>query len=194
MLVGLGLSFIAASTFFGLYYKLASSPLLAVALYSALFVAPLVYLLAQTVVLLVHFRQAKSAAEQAGDTFHMSTIGNVVGGLFTTLVVMYYFGVGAAVLLDCAIILCAFSLVSNWSTTMQGAVLMAVGLPTFLLNVAAEDALFDHTNAYANYYVLAKDDGSTSLIVNGQDASRTDPGSTGPVSYTHLTLPTNREV
>ena len=63
-------------------------PLLQVAVYSMLAVAPVAYLLAGTVVLLVDSGNGSTAAGKAG---------NVAGGLLTALVFMQWLGVAAAV-------------------------------------------------------------------------------------------------
>ena len=180
LIASIGLSVILVDALFGLFFSVFSSTLVAVGLYSLLIVAPLVYLLAQTVVVLINFREASGAAEQAGDTFHISTIGNVVGGLATTLFVMYYLGVAAAVFLDVVLLVIAFAMITHRRTWMTTVSSIGVLLIAFVLNVVAEGELFERTTAYADYYLADELNGEGRfLVVNGQNASRSDTGGIG---------------
>jgi len=174
LLMGVGLSFVMVDFLFDLYFAAFNQSLLAVALYSLIVVAPVIYLLAQTVVLLINFREASAAAEQAGDTFHVSTIGNVIGGLVTTLVVMYYLGIAAAIFLDVVLLVWAYVLVARHRPVVIALTSIGVVLTAFVLNVIAERALFIQTTAYADYYITDEQSGEGRLlVVNGQSASRT---------------------
>ena len=180
LVAAIGLSVILIDAFFGFYFSLFGATLVAVALYSLLVVAPLVYLLAQTVVLLINFGEASAAAEQAGDTFHLSTIGNVVGGLVTTLVVMYYLGIAAAVFIDVTLLVVAYAVISCPRTSVTAFNSIGVLLIAFTLNVFAESKMFTRTTAYADYYLADEIGGEGRLlVVNGQNASRTDSAGIG---------------
>ena len=187
ILAGVGLSYICLDAFLRLSSDVTNNHLVGVAFVSVIILMPLVYLLAQTVVLLIKFRESGDAAQQAGDTFHISTIGNVIGGLVTTLVVMYFFGVGIAIALNAAILGAAYIIVSPGNRPVSvclAVMLVALGL---IVNVGFERNAFDRTTAYANYYTYTSPtDSSRHLIVNGQDASRTDVNGVGHPYIEHF--------
>ena len=159
------------SLFFSAAYGLQLPPLIVTAVYCVICLGPVVYLFGQFVVLLVNFKTGVGAASRAGDTFYVSTIGNVVGGLLTTLVIMYYFGV--AVALACMTgLMCLGVWISGLERLKKIAtILAALGIAG--MGIADEYLSFLRTTAYANYYV-AEDNDARFLVVNGQNASRTD--------------------
>ncbi len=160
---------------FGFYFAHFDGALFAVACYSVLCLGPIVYFLAQTVVMLIDFRGGSIATEKAGDTFHLSTIGNVVGGLVTTLVVMYYFGIATAITLDVGLLMLGYLMIARHQPAHAAAKVIGVLFVAITMNVYMERMLFSRTTAYANYYITTETDGNGRLlVVNGQSASRTD--------------------
>lgn len=187
LLMSVGLSIAIVSAYFQLARFLSWHPLVSVAVYTVVFVAPVVFLLAETVVVLVEARKGGLASEKAGETFLLSTMGNVVGGLFTTLVIMYFFGVGASIAL-CVLLLVVASLV--WSLSFpisQGRFASAAiaGLAcacTASLVISAENDAYDRTTAFASYAVREAKTSQNDvryLFNNGQNASRTDSNGIG---------------
>lgn len=175
MLSGLGLSYWLVEYVFSLYFARFDSALIAVALYSVFFLGPIVYFLAQTVVLLINFRQGAAAAEQAGETFHISTIGNVVGGLATTLIVMYYLGIAAAVVLNVSLLVLAYLLIANRLSLRSVVLSIAALLVALVFNVIVEREIFLVTTAHGNYSIAdTREESGRYLFANGQNASRTD--------------------
>ena len=180
MWLGLSLPLLFSQPFIGVFFSfgqaLGFSGLVITALYCLLCLAPVVYLFGQFVVLLVPFRRGEGAAAKAGETFYISTIGNVVGGLVTTLVVMYYFGVAVALALMTGLVCVGVLLVARIRIQSVSVVCMAMGLSCFA--VVHEQGSFLRTTAHANYYVAPTQD-SRLLVVNGQNASRSDPDGVG---------------
>lgn len=162
--------------FFNIGYAIDLTPLVVATLYCLLCLSPVVYLLGQFVVLLVHFKAGEGAAAKAGDTFYVSTIGNVVGGLLTTLVIMYYFGMAVALAFMSGLV-CVCVGMSSLRRAQKGSVIgLALGLS--IVGVVYEHQSFLRTTAYANYYVVSAEE-SRFLVVNGQNASRSDVAGQG---------------
>jgi spermidine synthase len=159
--------------FFNIGYGLSFPPLVVTTLYCLIFLMPVVYLLGQLVILLVNFRKVRGAAAKAGETFYLSTIGNVVGGLFTTLVVMYFLGMSAALavmtgLICIGVLLCA-------GNRVNGVLVSALACSFAMVGWVYEGHSFTRTTAFANYYIAPdRDSLARVLVVNGQSASRTD--------------------
>ena len=180
ILIAVGLSYAVTEALFNAINIISQNEIVAAGLYALLIVSPLVFYLAQTVVLLIHYRKKGGAAQQAGDTFHISTLGNVGGGLVTTLVTMYYLGVGAAVTINAFLIIVAYMLVTRKPLLLSSSIGISLAMVAIILNVGYERVAFDHTDAYANYYISQDiDDYSRFLMVNGQNASKTNPENKG---------------
>lgn len=180
LLSAIGLSYWIVEYVFGIYFEFFASALIGVTLYSVIFLAPIVYLLAQTVVLLIEFRQGTAAAEQAGDTFHLSTIGNVVGGLVTTLIVMYYLGIAAAIFINVSLLSFAYLILSERPSIKDASAVVITLLVALVLNVIVERELFLTTTAHGNYAIVdAPQDDGLFLFANGQNASRMDINGVG---------------
>ena len=153
-------------------------PLVQVAVYATLGVAPVAYLLAQTVVLLVACQRDGKASGKAGAAFSASTLGNVAGGLVTALVVIRYLGVAAALLsVSGLLMLAALGAWRRWSWRFWAAGLAAAAVGG--ANLAVERNEFVLTTAHADYAVEEDAGGVRFLRVNGQNASREDGSGIG---------------
>ena len=193
-LFGLGMSY----TFHELFYVLLSrattgmgligNPLIHVSLFCLLFMAPLVYLLAQTVPLLLNSSDKARHSEAAGDATAFSTIGNVVGCLLTSLVVMHYWGVAFSIMLSCAF-LCVCLLVVADSTArarinsivLSFLLLAAIYIP----NITISKILFEYDNAYSNTQVV-NGEGGRSLVINRSASSFISEDGTYGHEYTQI--------
>ena len=152
-------------------------PLVHLFAYSWFVLAPLVFFLAQTVPLLLHTSTSDtSKSEAAGTLTALSTVGNVVGCLLSALVLMVVFGVGTAIVVNCALLLLALLFMvdlkkrADWGAVSLGTVFLLVA---GFLNVVVERQLFDATSEYANIKVVEHDNGRA-LLVNRQFASFTN--------------------
>lgn len=183
VLLGLGLSYSFVSFFFvsaadtlrGLPYL--EGPLFQLGLFCFLVLAPLVFFLGQTVPLLLHTAdKRKTKSEAAGNATAVSTIGNVIGCLATSLVLMYYLGVGYAIVVNCLILVVCLALLSEWKRTREKLIFgVAISLfaIAFTTNIRVADQLFVATTAYSNFHVAEHDSG-TRLIINRSNASFID--------------------
>lgn len=183
VLLGFCLSYFVVETFFVTAFSYGLHPLLAVFLYALILVAPIVFLLAETVVVLVEQRKSGDASQKAGDTFLVSTLGNVVGGLLSTLVVMYYFGVGAAITLSIALLLFASWIWMEPGQTVRrnAAIYSSMGLAAIfsvVLVMQSESMAFDRTTAFGNYSVREVGEDRV-FFNNGQNASKSNPEGIG---------------
>ncbi|RDI44535.1 fused MFS/spermidine synthase [Aquicella lusitana] len=177
---GVGLSYIFISQFFSLVEKFTDPhviyPLVA---YLLLIIAPLIYLLGQTVPITMNMtRQDQSVGTIGGNTMGLSTLGSFLGATMTTLVIMYYFGVAWTILINFILLLMLNLLLADrpFSFAMQ---LILAGITLWLIytvNIQTEKNLFVLTNNYANYQILDSRNsglpqGEKMLIINEAGSS-----------------------
>lgn len=168
VLLGIGISFFVTAFVF----QLIPNKVLALVCYLFLFMAPIVFLVAQTVPLLVNYFQERKkqgcVSQMAGDALTASTIGNVIGGLITTLLIMYYLGVGWAIVMN-ALALLFIASALDMETPLGKKVVTIIALFTMFLfiNINVEKRVFVTTNSYANYRVIENvDDQNGRLFSN----------------------------
>lgn len=100
----LGLSYVTMEIFFsGLVHMGLMHPLLQCILYCALFLVAPVYLLGQTIPLMMHYFPKANRAKTTGLVLFFSTVGSFLGSVLSTLVIMPFFGVNSVVMVLCAI-------------------------------------------------------------------------------------------
>ncbi|QFT57094.1 fused MFS/spermidine synthase [Microbulbifer sp. THAF38] len=179
-LFGIGLSYIFVSFFFlsiadmtqGISYL--SNPLIHLFLFSLLVMSPLVFFLGQTVPLLLNTADHEtSKSEATGNATALSTIGNVLGCLITSLLLMYFLGVGYSIFINCLILAVCLCLMVNWSSSRTKYVLgttLSFLTISYTLNVKIPDNLFAATTPYSNYHVADHPDGKR-FIINRSSAS-----------------------
>ena len=180
VLFGIGLSYIFVSTFYlsvadlttGIPYL--ENPLSHLFMFCLLVMAPLVFFLAQTVPLLLNTAaESTSKSEATGNATALSTVGNVLGCLLTSLVCMYFFGVGASIFLNCTVLALCLVFLLDWKrTSSYGAAGFALSclVITFFINVKVSDQIFEATTPYSNIQVSDTEDGKR-LIINHSNAS-----------------------
>lgn len=177
--LGLGLSYWVLEQLFNLAAAIGIPDQLSTLLYSALLMGPCVYWLGQTVPLLLNHHivsrnQAEAPARLAGTSLKLSTLGNVVGGLVSTLVVMYFFGVAAALSVNALFLLALwFSLTPQRTHAVVG-LFLACGIIS--LNLGYEHYRFDASTAYGHYKALTIDDDKHWIINNRSDSKLTENG------------------
>ncbi|EIF42767.1 spermidine synthase-like protein [gamma proteobacterium BDW918] len=158
--------------------SLLGNPLLHLFIYCLLVLVPLVFLLAQTVPLLLNISTDLSTSEAAGNATAISTLGNVVGCIFTSLVVMYLFGVGASILINCIyLVICIWltsgKLPKQRATTLIGsAAILALAIG---LNILIPRSIMSSDGIYSNIRVFDVEDG-TKMMMNGSNASFLERG------------------
>lgn len=89
-----GLSYVVMEQFFAFTTQMGvNHRLVALTLYSVLFLVTPVYLLGQTVPLVSHFFSRRKLAEITGRMLFFSTVGSFLGAIVSTLILMAYLGV-----------------------------------------------------------------------------------------------------
>ena len=152
----------------GLVFSLPLPPLLQAAVYSTVGIAPVGWLLAESVLLAHACAPRRDPSETAGGVFALSTIGNVAGALASTFLLLPTLGLAAATLAVVAAPAAAALLASRRDVPVF-ALLIACCWPALDLWVEATE--YVARNAYADYRFVEVDDGRV-LIVNNQLASR----------------------
>jgi spermidine synthase len=150
VVIGLFVSY----SFISLYFEQTSflGGIISTSLYLFVFMVPAVYWVAQTIPLLVNFVVAGTSSQKAGDALLFSTLGNVVGGIITTVIIMYYLGVSWALFITCGtLLLLAFyvSSLKNYALALTISSFFCI----YQINISMDDQHFVASNSYANYQV-----------------------------------------
>ncbi|MBT5230110.1 MAG: fused MFS/spermidine synthase [Methylococcales bacterium] len=173
LFLGFGGSMLMVDAFFSITPL---PPILQLFIFCTLFMVPTTFLIAQTVPLLINFLGDQNAAHLAGSALKWSTIGNVFGGLVTTLVIMYWLGFAWAITLN-ALLLATLSFILNTDKFDFNQNSIFVGLLALMiwLNLGYEQHIFVKSTAYANYQILHDDKEGRYFINNRSNASYTNP-------------------
>ena len=183
-LFGIGLSYPFVSMFFlsiaDISYGLPilGNPLVHLLAFCLMVMSPLVFLLGQTVPLLLNTAdQEIRKSEAAGSATAISTVGNVAGCLLTSLVLMYFLGVGYSILVNCLILsVCVLLVLRPEKTVLKPMLLSITSLSlavAFVANVRMPNQLFAATTPYSDIRVEANDSGKR-LVINRSSASFID--------------------
>ena len=113
--------------------------------------APLAWLLGQTVPILTNLMLVQRSGEAAGRALYWSTLGSFLGSVTLSLIVMQLFGVWAAVLLGAALLLVGSALVQTPSP-LASALLAGVAVLGLVANLGDRERA---DTAYADYQVEA---------------------------------------
>lgn len=179
-LFGIGLSYCFVSLFFltiaditqGMSYL--GNPLIHLFMFSLLVMSPLVFFLGQTVPLLLNTADHETRKSEAtGNATALSTIGNVLGCLITSLLLMYFLGVGYSIFINCLILAVCLCLVVDWNNTKTKYVIGVTSgflILVFKLNVTIPNQLFAATTPHSNFYVADQPEGKR-FIINRSSAS-----------------------
>lgn len=172
---GIGLSYLFIAQFFNIIEKITSDsvmyPLVA---YLLLVIAPLIYVLGQTIPVSMNMvKQNGSLGAIGGSMLGLSTLGSFLGATITAVLFMHYLGVAATIFIVFAVLLgLSLLLISPTSNVMMrlGIALIA-SCVIYYLNIAVERELFSLTNNYANYQLMQGDsfglkDGEKILTIN----------------------------
>lgn len=157
-LMGIGISYPFITYFFILterYFPI-NNPLLTLSIYLVLIIAPIVYLIGQTIPLTMNLMDTKKrTAEIGGNTLFISTLGSFLGALLTSLLLIEVFGVAWTIFINFSILIILilfFSKNKEWLPYTLLALVM--GWLTYNLNVSFEKNHFLTTTNYANYNVI----------------------------------------
>lgn len=179
-LTGIGLSYVFVDAFFSLASELSSgirflnNLLIHLFLYCLIVIVPLVFILGQTVPLLINSSNEKTTkSEAAGNATALSTVGSVLGCLLTPLVFMYLLGVGYSIFLNCMILsVCLLLLLRCFDRRdLIKMSLLTISLSiSFTLNVRVDEQLFIKSTPYSNIHVVDEPNGRR-MVVNRSSSS-----------------------
>lgn len=165
VLVGAGMSQPAVHALFG-----GVSPVVAYLVFVLAIMAPVAYLLGQTVPALTTFLSDEAIAARSGNSLYWSTLGSFLGSVSLSLGVMNFVGVSAAVAACVVLLLVGHLMLAG----LQRAALLAATAVLCLSTALAWRSGTVET-AYADYEVTSfKTDGGltgTAFLVNGSPAS-----------------------
>jgi predicted membrane-bound spermidine synthase len=140
--------------------------------YLLLVMVPIVYLVAQTIPILVNSMSAKTAGKKTGDALLFSTVGNVFGGILTTVVIMYYLGVSWALVFTVTILFILSLVISEHKKSAF--LLFVLFFPLIvILNIGFGKYFFVAETAYANYRVK-NEKGNRYFLANRSYSSKID--------------------
>ena len=154
-----------------LAFSLPLGSLAQAAVYSLAGIAPVGWLLAESVLLAHACAPPRDPSRTAGGVFSLSTVGNVAGALAATFLLLPTLGVAAATISVVAAAAAA-ALVASRRGFPVLALLIACCWPALDLWVEATE--YVERNAYADYRFVDIDSGARALVVNNQLASRHD--------------------
>ena len=151
------------------FVLLPGPPIAQVAVYSVVGIAPIAWLLAESVLIAHAAANDPDASRRAGGVFALSTAGNVAGALATTFVLMQWLGTAAAGAAVCATLLLATAAARprRWPAT---AIAIAATLPIASLWAAGQT--YVKQNTYANYEIVDDEEHGRILVTNGNASSR----------------------
>lgn len=156
--IGIGLSYPFVNFCFECIQKILGPHVLyPLLLYLLLVIAPLIYILGQTVPITMNMvKQDRLAGVIGGKTLSLSTVGSFLGAVLTTLVILHFFGVGWAIFTNCMLLIALALLLTETVNTLwiEVCIIVFFAIFIFIFNIGTEKALFDRTNNYANYQIL----------------------------------------
>lgn len=145
-------------------------------LYSAVFIVTPVYLLGQTIPLIMHYFSAEQSARITGRVLSLSTLGSFMGAIFCTLVLMAYIGVHNAAAVNLVLLAAMMTVLAK--KKMSGTVLAgwaAAAMAIHLNSGAMMQNLFVvSNNQYNTTAIYTDEDGARHLVQNNNDSSLFD--------------------
>lgn len=163
IIMGIFCSYSFLELFFRVLHNV--SILISTFLYLLLFMAPIVYWVGQTIPLMVNFVRADTSSQKAGDALLFSTVGNVAGGIITTLLIMYYLGVSWAILITISMLTLLSFMVSP-RKKLSAMLAVVTLISAFVCNVYLDSSNFLANNSYANYQTFSSIDNEQSYFVS----------------------------
>jgi len=156
ILLGVGLSYVFTHVFFQVMRTYAAlHPLFDLSIYLLMVIAPLVYILGQTVPITTNLFKGRSVGEISGKVLYLSTLGSFLGAVLTSLILLNFVGVAWSIVVNyCILFFLSCLLIKSWHQSTGRLLLLAACLVlVYILNVSFAKDYFVHTNSYANYRV-----------------------------------------
>lgn len=153
-LLGVGLAYFFVALFFDFFgNRLSIHQFIVLALYLFIITVPLIYLLGQTVPLVMGMMHNVShTASISGFVLNISTIGSFLGSIFTSLVLLNFFGVAATIVFNLFCLCILIFMFSNLSE-IRFVIISASMAVMYIFNIGFENQYFVATNAYGNYRI-----------------------------------------
>ncbi|OGT09279.1 MAG: hypothetical protein A2V89_04210 [Gammaproteobacteria bacterium RBG_16_37_9] len=177
-LMGIGISYPFIAYFFVTleHYIATSNFLFILTAYLLLIIAPIIYLIGQTVPLSMNLMNPdKRIAETGGKVLFLSTLGSFLGAPLASLLFMEFFGVAWSVFINFSILIIMVFLFSKKTKERLLYIILAAGIGWFVykLNISFEKEHFIATTNFANYSVsdgVAPDSGWKGKILESNNA------------------------
>ena len=151
-LLGIGLSYFFIAVFF-IGAERVLPKLAVLTLYLCLVIAPIVYLLGQTVPIITNlFKSTQHIGAISGRVLFLSTLGSFAGAVLTSLLLFSLVGVAWTVVFNVAA-LCLLVLCLNSNHYTKVFVMLCCLAFVYVLNIVVEKNVFVKTTHYANYHV-----------------------------------------
>jgi len=162
-------------------YTEKTNPIFVLIVYLLVVMSPIVYYVAQTIPILVNSMEDKESSRKAGNALSFSTIGNMFGGVITTVVVMYYFGISWAVTITVFILfMLSLSISENKKKTLF---YIFIIFPIILIiNIKYSSLMHVSESIYSNYEVV-KEKNATHLLINRSFSSQLRNKDRKPYKY-----------
>ena len=155
LFIGLGLSYPFIVYFFSLF-SYSNHLLVTLTIYLLVIIAPIVFLIGQTVPLSMNLIDPKEkTAKIGGKVLFLSTLGSFLGAPFTSLVFMEFLGLAWCIVINCLILttLALLFCKKRPDQMLYIILILTAGYVIFYLNVIFEHNHFVATTSYANYKI-----------------------------------------
>lgn len=158
VLLGFGLSYLFIHFFFDVFFRnISQHALIVLCIYLLLIIAPLIYILGQTVPITTNLFRHDHVGAISGKVLALSTLGSFLGSVLTTLLLMNYLGVAWTVFVN-YLLLCLLVILlveKNFATDwLRLLLVLLLGIVVYEVNVGIENIYFVRTNNYADYQVI----------------------------------------
>lgn len=184
---GIGLSYLFVFFFYHFINRFTNHTLYSLCLYLTIIIAPLTYLLGQTIPITMNLVKSNQTIGRIGGyVLSLSTLGAFLGAITTSLILLTRFGVAHSIFFVFLLLIFLALIVSNKQELLWSRVLMA-GILTgiiYSLNIKMENLFFTRANSYANYHILTADNMALSrdekiLVINDALSSYTNQSRQG---------------
>lgn len=175
--LGFGLSYLFVYLFFSAFQLISPHVIYPLLAYLLLILAPLVYVLGQTIPVTMNMvKSNKMVGQIGGNVLGLSTIGSFLGATLTSLVLMNFLGVAWTILINFTILaLLAIAIKGNLlEKGIKIIFFIAALLVIYNINVKQEHLAFVKTNSYANYQVFDIPKQTKLLKINNSNSAILD--------------------
>lgn len=181
IIFAIGLSYFVVELFFlTLIVTGITIPVIQLIIYVSLFLVYPTYLLAQTLPLISHYIKNKDLSESAGKMLSVSTLGSLLGSVFTSVVLMVVIGVNGTVIVIILSLFAAVVLLSDKGLFSADAVFMAcIVAATVVLNhnktLEVLGIVEQNRHNTIAIYDVPNEENARTLVLNRSSASKITP-------------------